>query len=161
MNAPLDFLLSAVYDATRLDHPLHLSDLRRSSLSEETIRLQKISDVPPHMIDQLLGFAAPKITSAYLLPFADPRGGWMEHVRMKVFPSITTENGTIKYLQPRHSGVRIYCAARCLLDSPPAILHEVRHGYLLTVACPCGVTFEPWVTAEDAELDLLRLPRWN
>ena len=25
------------------------------------------------------------------------------------------------------------------------------NGYLLTVACPCGVTFERWVTAEDAE----------
>jgi hypothetical protein len=35
------------------------------------------------------------------------------------------------------------------------------NGYLLTVACPCGVTFEPWVTAEDAELDLLDLARWN
>ena len=35
------------------------------------------------------------------------------------------------------------------------------NGYLLTVACPCGVTFEPWVTAEDAELDLLGLARWN
>jgi hypothetical protein len=30
------------------------------------------------------------------------------------------------------------------------------NGYLLTVACPCGKTFERWVTPEDAELDLLR-----
>jgi hypothetical protein len=29
------------------------------------------------------------------------------------------------------------------------------NGYLLTVAFPCGVVFERWVTAEDAELDLL------
>ena len=28
------------------------------------------------------------------------------------------------------------------------------NGYLLTVACPCGVTFERWVTPMDAELDL-------
>ena len=27
------------------------------------------------------------------------------------------------------------------------------NGYLLTVACPCGVVFERWVTPEDAELD--------
>jgi hypothetical protein len=26
------------------------------------------------------------------------------------------------------------------------------NGYLLTVACPCGVMFERWVTALDAEL---------
>jgi hypothetical protein len=27
------------------------------------------------------------------------------------------------------------------------------NGYLLTVACPCGVVFGRWVTPEDAELD--------
>jgi hypothetical protein len=26
------------------------------------------------------------------------------------------------------------------------------NGYLLTVACACGVVFERWVTPEDAEL---------
>ena len=30
------------------------------------------------------------------------------------------------------------------------------NGYLLTVACPCGVTFERWVTPEDAAADRLR-----
>jgi hypothetical protein len=30
------------------------------------------------------------------------------------------------------------------------------NGYLLTVACPCGVTFERWITPVDAEMDLLR-----
>jgi hypothetical protein len=29
------------------------------------------------------------------------------------------------------------------------------NGYLLTVACPCGTVFERWITALDAELDLL------
>jgi hypothetical protein len=109
MNAHLEFLLSAIYDGqTRLDHPAHLADLRRSGLTDETIRLQKISDVPPHMIDQLLDFQASKVTSAYLIPFPDPRGGWLDHIRMKVFPSIATENGTCKYLQPRRSGVRLF-----------------------------------------------------
>ena len=60
------------------------------------------------MIDPLLGFPAPKVTSAYLLPFPDPRGGFLAHIRVKVFPSITTIDGTIKYLQPKRSGVRIY-----------------------------------------------------
>jgi hypothetical protein len=31
------------------------------------------------------------------------------------------------------------------------------NGYLLTVACSCGVTFERWITPWDAELDLLRI----
>ena len=35
------------------------------------------------------------------------------------------------------------------------------NGYLLTVNCPCGVTFERWVTPLDAELDLLRAASLN
>jgi hypothetical protein len=35
------------------------------------------------------------------------------------------------------------------------------NGSLLTVACPCGVVFERWVSPEDAELDLLHLARLN
>jgi hypothetical protein len=34
-----------------------------------------------------------------------------------------------------------------------------RNGYLLTVACPCGVVFERWVTPEDADADLVRIAR--
>jgi len=29
------------------------------------------------------------------------------------------------------------------------------NGYLLTVACPCGVVFERWIAPLDAELDLI------
>jgi hypothetical protein len=35
------------------------------------------------------------------------------------------------------------------------------NGYLLTVACSCGVVFERWVTPTEAELDLLRMARLN
>jgi hypothetical protein len=35
------------------------------------------------------------------------------------------------------------------------------NGYLLTVACPCGVVFERWVTPEEADADLLRLASLN
>jgi hypothetical protein len=35
------------------------------------------------------------------------------------------------------------------------------NGYLLTVACSCGVVFERWVSPEDAELDLLRAAELN
>jgi Domain of unknown function (DUF3854) len=106
VNPHLALLISAAYSGA-LD-PEHLADLRKSGLADETIRRQRIRSVPPHMIDPLLRFEAPKVLSAYVVPFADPRGGWMDHVRMKVFPPITTEKGTIKYLQPRRSGVRIF-----------------------------------------------------
>jgi hypothetical protein len=35
------------------------------------------------------------------------------------------------------------------------------NGYLLTVACSCGVVFERWITSLDAELDLLRTAGLN
>jgi hypothetical protein len=35
------------------------------------------------------------------------------------------------------------------------------NGYLLTVACPCGVVFGRWVTPLDAEQDLLRTASLN
>jgi hypothetical protein len=106
MSRFLQHLLSRAYDGALA--PEHLADLRKSGLTDDTIASQLIRSVPPHMIPQLLGFDAPKVTSAYLIPFADPRGGWLDHVRLKVFPSITTDTGSIKYLQPKRSGVRIY-----------------------------------------------------
>ena len=35
------------------------------------------------------------------------------------------------------------------------------NGYLLTVACSCGVVFERWVTPQEAETDLVRIARLN
>ena len=35
------------------------------------------------------------------------------------------------------------------------------NGYLLTVACSCGMVFGRWVTPQDASIDLLRLAGLN
>jgi hypothetical protein len=35
------------------------------------------------------------------------------------------------------------------------------NGYLLSVACPCGVVFERWITPEDADRDLIAWARKN
>ena len=35
------------------------------------------------------------------------------------------------------------------------------NGYLLTVACSCGVVFGRWVTPEDADRDSLRIAGLN
>jgi hypothetical protein len=35
------------------------------------------------------------------------------------------------------------------------------NGYLLTVACPCGVVFGRWILPEEADADLLRLAELN
>jgi hypothetical protein len=37
----------------------------------------------------------------------------------------------------------------------------VRNGYLLTVACSCGIVLERWVTPLDAEIDLIAWARAN
>lgn len=101
LNPHFDFLLSAVYEYSA-PAPLHLEDLRRSGLTDNTIRQQKIRSVPPHMIEALLGHPAPRVVSAYLIPFPDPGGGWFDHVRLKVFPSYEDAQGrTVKYLGPR------------------------------------------------------------
>lgn len=34
------------------------------------------------------------------------------------------------------------------------------NGYLLTVACPCGVVLERWVTPVDAGIELIRSYEW-
>jgi len=35
------------------------------------------------------------------------------------------------------------------------------NGYLLTVACSCGVVFARWVTPQEADTDLLRFASLN
>src|SRR6267378_2401062 len=108
MNAHLDFLLSCLYDNDP-PAPEHLADLRRSGLTDKTIKLHRIRSVPPGMIDQLLGFDVPAIRSAMLIPFPDPAGGFMDHVRVRVFPPFTDKSGhTVKYLQPRRSSNRLF-----------------------------------------------------
>jgi hypothetical protein len=126
MNPYLDFLLSDLYSARGL-HPDHLADLRASTLTDATIERQRIRTVPPAMIGQLLGFEAPKVMSAYLIPYADSRGGWMDHVRVKVFPTISTDDGKVKYLQRRLSGVRIFFPLATL----PAVLHSTDTLYVV------------------------------
>jgi len=113
MNPHLQLLLSPVYDGALA--PEHLADLRKSTLTDDMIRGQYIRSVPPAMIRPLLGFDNPEIRSALVFPFRSPHGGFMNHVRVKIFPSLTDEDGHgIKYLQPKRSGVRLYFVHRCL-----------------------------------------------
>ena len=38
----------------------------------------------------------------------------------------------------------------------PTVGELTPNGYRLELACSCGVTFERWVTAQDAVVDLLK-----
>jgi len=105
----LAFLIGRAYDHMGF-HPEHLADLRKSGLSDATLRAQKIRSIPPNMIDMLAGFSVPAaVTSAYVIPYPDPVGGFLSHIRIKIFPPIMEEDGpTVKYLQPPRSGTRLF-----------------------------------------------------
>jgi len=113
VNPHLELLLSPVYDGALA--PKHLADLRKSTLTDEMIREQFIRSVPPVMIPYLLGFDLSGIQSALLFPFRAPEGGFMDQVRMKIFPALTDSKGhSVRYLQPKRSPLRLYFVARCL-----------------------------------------------
>jgi hypothetical protein len=46
---------------------------------------QKTRSVPPATIEPLLSLYASHARSAYVIPFADPRGGWFDHGKLEVF----------------------------------------------------------------------------
>ena len=107
MNPFLSFLLSNAFHGDL--HPEHRADLRKSGLTDPTIHLQRIRSVPPAMIGRLLAFDMPSIRSAMVIPFPDPAGGFMDQIRVKIFPPAQARDGhSIKYLQPKHSGVRLF-----------------------------------------------------
>lgn len=114
MNTTLASLLGAAYDGALA--PEHLADLRKSGLTDETIRAQHIRSVPPRLIPRLLGFDIAGIQSALLFPFRSPAGGFMDLARVKVFPALKTRKGTLKYLQPRGSQPRLYFAVSCMRE---------------------------------------------
>ncbi len=84
MNPALALIVSRAYDGSLA--PEHLADLRNSGLTDDTISSHFIRSVPPGLIFRLRGFDAPGATSAMLLPYRSPAGGFMDHVRIKVFP---------------------------------------------------------------------------
>jgi hypothetical protein len=113
VNESLLKLLRPPYDGELA--PEHLTDLRRSGLTDETIAAQMIRSVPPAMFSQLLGFDVPSVRSAMLFPFRSPAGGFMDHIRVKIFPSLVGAGGQgMKYLQPKGSTQRLYFVAPCL-----------------------------------------------
>jgi hypothetical protein len=123
---PFEFLLSALYDGF-LDSS-HRDDLRRSGLTDKTIAEHKVRSVPPDMIDRLLGFPAPSVKSAYLIPHPRPHGGFMDHIRMKVFSHDSSRPGKgPKYLGPRGAPPRLFFPLAAL----EAVLGSDRPVWLL------------------------------
>lgn len=113
MNPHLALLVGPVFGGALA--PDHLADLRKSGLHDDLVAEQGIRSVPPGMIGRLLGFDVSVVQSACLFPFPAPRGGFTDHVRVKVFPALQDGDGhSVKYLQPKGSAPRLYFVRRCL-----------------------------------------------
>jgi len=108
-NERTKILHRLIEDPTGTLYVQHRDDLQHSGLTDETIERHRIRSVSKPMIKPLLGFTMDGIDSVMLLPFPDPAGGFMDHIRLKVFPQLRDEKGhAVKYLQPKGSGVRLF-----------------------------------------------------
>jgi hypothetical protein len=107
VNPALRLLLSRYYDGALA--PEHLDDLVKSGLTPDTTAAHYVRSIPLSMIRPLVGFDSTEITSALLFPFRSPRGGFLDHVRVKVFPPLVDRKGhALKYLQPKGAAPRLY-----------------------------------------------------
>jgi hypothetical protein len=103
----LHLLLSPLYEGALA--PEHRADLVQSGLAPQALALHKLMSIPPSMIPALLGFGLDHLVSALLIPYPAPAGGWMPHIRVKCFPTLTHADGsTIKYLQPKGAIPRLF-----------------------------------------------------
>jgi len=85
---------------------IHLQDLRKSGLSDETVLKAEIKSVPPDIFKKKLGFDS-GITSVYELPYDK------SFSRFKAF----LNDGRTQYLQIKETGNRLYIPA----DVKPAL----------------------------------------
>ena len=91
--------------------PDHLSDLRKSGLTDETIARCQFESVRPHDI-KVKG-----AESAYRLPYFDIAGKKNCLERMKLFPPVKRKDSTQKYHQAADTSPALYLPP--LLDWGP------------------------------------------
>ncbi len=84
--------------------PLHLDDLRKSGLTDETIKAARFSSIPPNLIAKEIGYNSSEIESAYRIPF----GG--DYSRFKLFYKTDAKIGVKrpKYTQKKGTANRLY-----------------------------------------------------
>jgi hypothetical protein len=102
-------------------HPLHLKDLRKSGLSDETIEVAGFKSVPPNDIKRKLGFDVSGLVSTYEIPYDKTFS------RFRCF-YMQGQNGRPKlpkYLQKKVAGNRLYIpgGARAVLNDPSVPLY--------------------------------------
>ncbi len=91
--------------------PQHLEDLRKSGLTDDTIKEADIKSVPPDQINKKLGSSRNGISSAYEIPYDS------EYSKFKVFYEEGKEykkdgDEKPKYLARKDSGNRLYIPSK-------------------------------------------------
>lgn len=85
--------------------PVHIEDLRRSGLHDNTIVEMGLRSILPPEIKDLIGWCPSRAESALLIPYPNTDG----YSRLKLFPACADEQGhSIKYLQAKGSAPHLY-----------------------------------------------------
>lgn len=114
-------------------HPTHLSDLRKSGLSDETIQEARIYSVPPRDINKKLGFNDSRIESVMAFLYEGCDGFEI----YKVFPPLDG----LKYIQPKGSANRLYISSSLepILSDPSKTIHFTEGAKKALKACQEGI----------------------
>ena len=90
----------------------HVKDLTASGIKVETARGAGLYSATSVNLAKLLGFSLPNNTTGTVYPY-DDNG----YCRVKLFPALAGEKGTMRYAQPSGSGVKLYI--------PPFVRHAI------------------------------------
>lgn len=80
-------------------YPDHLADLRKSGLSDKTIKAAGVYSIRPSDIGHFFGSDAVSVETGLCFPYQGA-----DFARLKLFPSI----GKMKYAQPANTSARLY-----------------------------------------------------
>jgi Domain of unknown function (DUF3854) len=103
-------------------HPDHLADLRRSGLTDDTIRTMGVYSVTPTDLSRILGASlAAKVKTVLAFPYPGT-----DFTRYKLFPPVPDRGGKLRrYFQPKGSKPELYClplAQEAIRDPVGAVL---------------------------------------
>ena len=84
--------------------PEHREDLRKSGLTDATVDLLRLTALPPDALHRKVKTAV----SAYTIPYFDLSGKVNGFQRLRLFPPVKGNNGTIKYFQAPGSSPHLY-----------------------------------------------------
>ncbi len=80
----------------------HAADLQKSGLTDATVSKMQIAAMPPWEI-KIRG-----VNSAYVLPYFNLDGSVNCFKRLKLFPPVKTDHGTMRYWQPPNTSPHLY-----------------------------------------------------